>query len=60
MLLNLKFLLNQLPELNFITLKFHIEFFREVVKNEKHNRMTAYNMAVTVGPNIFRPKVTRS
>ena len=56
MLLNIKFLLNQLPQLNFNTLKFHIVFFREVVQNEVHNRMTSYNIAVTVGPNIFRPQ----
>ena len=56
MLLNLKFLLNELPELNFNTLKYHIEFFDEVVQNEEQNRMTAYNVAITVGPNIFRPK----
>ena len=60
MLLNIKFLLNKLPEINFNTLKFHIEFFRKVVKREVNNRMTSYNVAVTVGPNIFRPKFNRS
>ena len=58
MLLNLKFLLNQLPELNFVTLKFHMEFFQEVVQHEPLNRMNSYNVAVTVGPNIFRPRVS--
>ena len=37
-------------------MKFHVEFFEEIVENEPHNKMTAYNVAVTVGPNIFRPK----
>ena len=32
MLLNIKFLLNQLPDLNFNTLKFHVEFFAEVAQ----------------------------
>ena len=56
MLLNMKFLLNQLPDLNFNTLKLHVEFFAEVAEQEPFNKMTAYNVAVTVGPNIFRPK----
>ena len=56
MLLNIKFLLNQLPDLNFNTLKFHVEFFAEVAQQEPYNKMSAYNVAVTVGPNIFRPK----
>ena len=32
---------------------------REVVEHEPQNRMTAYNIAVTVGPNIFRPLTVR-
>ena len=55
MLLNLKFLLNQLPPLNFNTLKFHAEFFKEVSDMQPFNKMNIYNLAVTVGPNIFRP-----
>ena len=55
MLLNIKFLLNQLPRLNFNTLKFHIEFLSEVSTHVSVNKMTPYNLAVTVGPNIFRP-----
>lgn len=56
MLLNLKFLLNQLPLLNFNTLKFHVEFFTEVIEHVESNKMNEYNLAVTVGPNIFRPR----
>ena len=32
---------------------------KEVVAEEPSNRMTAYNIAVTVGPNIFRPLTVR-
>ena len=56
MLLNIKYLLNELPPLHFNTLKFHVEFFQEVVDHEPMNKMNSYNVAVTVGPNIFRPK----
>ena len=38
------------------TLKFCLEFFQELVTYQKDNKMTAYNVAVTVAPNIFRPK----
>ena len=56
MLLNIRFMLERLPTLNFNTLKYHIEFFDEVTMSEPQNKMTAYNLAVTIGPNIFRPK----
>ena len=29
------------------------------MQNEPFNKMTSYNVAVTVGPNIFRPLVAR-
>ena len=32
---------------------------KEVIEHEPQNRMTAYNIAVTVGPNIFRPLTVR-
>ena len=31
-----------------------MEFFHEFILFEKENRMTAYNLAVTMGPNIMR------
>ena len=52
----LKQLINQLPAQNFNTLKFHMKFFNKVVQNEYANKMTYYNISVTVGPNIFRPE----
>ena len=33
-----------------------MEFFSTVVQYEPSNRMTAYNIAVTVGPNLFRQR----
>jgi len=57
--IKLKQLLANLPQLNYNTLKFIIQFMREVTEQEPHNRMTAYNIAVTVGPNIFRPLTVR-
>ena len=50
----------ELDALRFNTLRFHIQFFRKVVEHEPTNLMTAYNMAVTVGPNIFRPQLHSS
>ena len=52
-------LLKQLPPQNRNTLKFIIQFMREVVVHEPKNRMNSYNIAVTVGPNIFRPLTVR-
>ena len=58
-LLKLKFWINKLPQIHFDTLKFHINVFKMIVKHEPLNKMTAYNVAITVGPNIFRPRRTR-
>ena len=52
-------LLKQLPPQNRNTLKFIIQFMREVVVHEPKNRMNSCNIAVTVGPNIFRPLTVR-
>lgn len=40
--------------LNYNTIKFLMEFFHEFTLFEEENRMTAYNLAVTMGPNIMR------
>ena len=50
----IKQLVNELEPLRKNTLKFCVEFFREVVSYAEYNLMTAYNVAVTVSPNIFR------
>jgi hypothetical protein len=33
-----------------------MKFMRTVVEQSEHNKMNYYNIAVTVGPNIFRSK----
>ena len=43
--------------LNYSTLKFCCNFFQEVVSYESFNKMTAYNVSITVSPNIFRPMI---
>jgi len=45
-----------MPKLNRNTLLFIIRFFRKVATYEEFNKMTAYNLAVVVTPNIFRSK----
>ena len=40
------------------TLKFLVEFFREVVAKEGKNKMTSYNISVTTGPAIIRARKT--
>ena len=52
----IKQLVNLLDDLRKNTLKFLLEFFRELVSYEGENLMTTYNVAVTVGPNIFRSR----
>ena len=53
-------LIDELEPINRNTLMFCIKFFRELISYESNNKMTSYNVAVTVGPNIFRPKSDRS
>ena len=50
-------ILEKLPIVNFNTLKFHLDFFNEVISHGESNKMNAYNISVTVGATIFRPKV---
>ena len=52
----IKELINSLEPINRNTLKFCIEFFRELISYESYNKMTSYNIAVTLGPHILRPK----
>ena len=52
--------LKQLKPIHFNTLKFNIDFFREVTTYCDYNLMNTYNIAVTVGPNIFRSKDHKS
>ena len=52
----IKELVWELEPLRRNTLKFCIDFFRELVSYADHNRMNTYNVAVTVSPNIFRSR----
>ena len=52
----LKEIINDLDPLRYNTLKYLVNFFRKVVSYKELNRMTSYNVAVTVAPNIFRSK----
>ena len=52
----LKVLVEMLPSINFNTLKFTMAFCRTVVGEQEYNQMNTYNIAVTVGPNIFKSR----
>ena len=45
-----------MPLLNRTTLLYIVSFFRKVATYEDQNKMTAYNLAVVITPNIFRSK----
>ena len=45
-----------MPDLYKNTLQFLMEFFNEVSSHQSENRMSPYNLAVCIGPNIFRSK----
>jgi hypothetical protein len=49
-------LLRDLPELNRNTLLYLARFFWEVQTHSAKNKMTAYNLAVIVTPNLFRSR----
>lgn len=44
---------NELPEENFVVLKFLMEFLNEVLDYSAVNKMTAMNLAIVFGPNIL-------
>lgn len=49
-------LLRDLPELNRSTLLYLARFFNMVQSHSEFNKMTAYNLAVIVTPNLFRSR----
>ncbi|XP_072112528.1 protein FAM13A isoform X4 [Mobula birostris] len=49
----LRWLLQQLPEVNYCLLKFLCHFLTLVAAEHRTNRMTVYNLATVFGPNIF-------
>jgi hypothetical protein len=48
-------LLNDLPELNAIAIRFLFEFLHRVSHNSDVNKMTATNLGVCFGPSLLRP-----
>ena len=54
---SIKQIVEKLPVLNRNILQFLAKFFKVLVGYEPQNKMTAYNVAVTVAPNIFRTEV---
>lgn len=47
---------NELPEENFVLLKFLMEFLDEVLSYSEVNKMTASNLAIVFGPNLLWSK----
>lgn len=47
---------NELPEENFVVLKFLMEFLNEVLEYSAVNKMTAMNLAIVFGPNLVWSK----
>ncbi|XP_041485645.1 protein FAM13A-like isoform X2 [Lytechinus variegatus] len=50
----LKNLLQQLPEENFLVLRFLCSFLRKVIHHEDTNKMNSMALAIVFGPNLFR------
>ena len=55
--IEIKRIMRKLPAINFNTLKYVLEFLRELITYEETNLMTSYNIGVCVAPNILRPKM---
>uniref|UniRef100_A0A4W3ICW3 Family with sequence similarity 13 member A n=1 Tax=Callorhinchus milii TaxID=7868 RepID=A0A4W3ICW3_CALMI len=50
----LKYLIKQLPDINYCLLKFLCHFLTQVAIHHEANRMTVYNLGTVFGPNVFR------
>lgn len=44
-----------MPPIHLSTLRLMMQFLKELTEYKSKNRMNAYNCAVCIGPNIFRP-----
>ena len=49
-------LLRDLPDINRVTLLYLARFFNKVSTYQDKNKMTAYNLAVIITPNLFRSR----
>ncbi|XP_029197373.2 rho GTPase-activating protein 8-like [Acropora millepora] len=47
---------NELPDENFLLLKFVMEFLSEVMSHSSENKMTSMNLAIVFGPNLMWSK----
>lgn len=47
---------NELPDENFLLLKFLMEFLSEVMSHSSENKMTSMNLAIVFGPNLMWSK----
>lgn len=47
---------NELPDENFLLLKFLMEFLSEVMSRSSENKMTSMNLAIVFGPNLMWSK----
>lgn len=54
---DIKSVIRTLPALNRSTLQLIVRLAKALVGYESKNKMTPYNVAITLGPNIFRAKV---
>ncbi len=54
-------MINRIKDLDrqkFNTLRFHMDFYHKVTQYVEINMMTSKNIAIVVGPNFFRQKLT--
>lgn len=52
----LKFLIKNLPSLNYLTLRYLIYHLRRVSLNQHFNKMDIHNLAIMFGPTLVHPK----
>jgi len=53
--LHLKRMLRELPEQNFVTLRYLVEHLVRISKHQSSNKMDAHNLAMMFGPSLVRP-----
>ncbi|CAD8121404.1 unnamed protein product [Paramecium sonneborni] len=56
---SVQMLLDYMPDFNREILLFSLGFLNQVIQEQEHNLMTAYNMAVVFGPNFFRSEIIK-
>ncbi|XP_069131577.1 rho GTPase-activating protein 1-like isoform X2 [Argopecten irradians] len=51
-----RMLREELPEDNYIVLKYILQFLTEIVAHSEENKMTSMNLSIVFGPNLLWPK----